>query len=197
MTPSADPLEDLDLRRLTLPLLAVLFIGLLALAPAFAEDPEPTEIKIAQPDTTKKADPPPDRGDTAWMLVSTGLVLLMVPGLALFYGGMVRRKNVLGTMMHSMVALAIIGIQWLLFGYCLAFGASQGGLIGWKPDFLGLNGVLSNQLFPGTHIPILRPLHVPGDVRHHHAGPDQRRRGRARSASGRIACSSSSGRSGL
>ena len=59
-----------------------------------------------------------DHGDTAWMLVSTGLVLLMVPGLALFYGGMVRRKNVLGTMMHSMVALAIIGIQWVLFGYC-------------------------------------------------------------------------------
>src|SRR5437588_10970777 len=58
-----------------------------------------------------------DSGDTAWMLTSTGLVLLMVPGLALFYGGMVRRKNVLGTMMHSMVALGLIGIQWLLFGY--------------------------------------------------------------------------------
>src|SRR5437879_9677184 len=106
-----------------------------------------------------KSEPPKeeaklDSGDTAWMLASTGLVLLMVPGLALFYGGMVRRKNVLGTMMHSMVALAIIGIQWLLFGYCLAFGASQSGLIGWKPAFLGLNDVLSNQLFPGTQIPI-------------------------------------------
>jgi ammonium transporter len=88
------------------------------------------------------------------MLVSTGLVLLMVPGLALFYGGMVRRKNVLGTMMHSMVALALIGIQWVLFGYCLAFGASQYGLIGWTPDFLGLQGVLSNQVFPETKIPI-------------------------------------------
>ena len=95
-----------------------------------------------------------DNGDTAWMLMSTGLVLLMVPGLALFYGGMVRRKNVLGTMMHSMVALAIIGIQWLLFGYSLAFGDSHGGLIGWSNDFLGLNGVLSDKLFPGTHIPI-------------------------------------------
>jgi Amt family ammonium transporter len=93
-------------------------------------------------------------GDTAWMLVSTGLVLLMVPGLALFYGGMVRRKNVLGTMMHSMVALAIIGIQWLLFGYCLAFGHSQGGVIGWNSDFLGLGNVLSDKVFPGTHIPI-------------------------------------------
>src|SRR5262249_21385957 len=93
-------------------------------------------------------------GDTAWMLVSTGLVLLMVPGLALFYGGMVRRKNVLGTMMHSMVALAIIGIQWVLFGYCLAFGASRSGLIGWNADFLGLGNVLSKDIFPGTHIPI-------------------------------------------
>jgi Amt family ammonium transporter len=95
-----------------------------------------------------------DSGDTAWMLVSTGLVLLMVPGLALFYGGMVRRKNVLGTMMHSMVALAIIGIQWLLFGYSLAFGQSQGGFLGWTSDYLGLSGVLSNKVFPGTHIPI-------------------------------------------
>ena len=59
------------------------------------------------------------------MLVSTGLVLLMVPGLALFYGGMVRHKNVLGTMMQSMVALGLIGTVWLLFGYALAFGDSQ------------------------------------------------------------------------
>jgi ammonium transporter len=78
----------------------------------------------------------------------------MVPGLALFYGGMVRRKNVLGTMMHSMVALAIIGIQWVLYGYALAFGDSHGGVIGWKADFLGLGNVLSDAVFPGTHIPI-------------------------------------------
>ncbi len=95
-----------------------------------------------------------DHGDTAWMLVSTGLVLLMVPGLALFYGGMVRRKNVLGTMMHSMAALAIIGIQWVLLGYCLAFGDSQGGWIGWSTNFLGLQGVSPDQAFPGTKIPI-------------------------------------------
>src|SRR5437868_15370158 len=89
------------------------------------------------------------------MLVATGLVLLMVPGLALFYGGMVRRKNVLGTMMHSMVALAIIGIQWVLFGYCLAFGKSQGGFIGWDSDLLGLFNVRSSAVFPNTHIPVL------------------------------------------
>ncbi len=105
-------------------------------------------------DETNSAAPKIDKGDTAWMLVSTGLVLLMVPGLALFYGGMVRRKNVLGTMMHSMVALAVIGIQWFLFGYCLAFGDSQGGVIGWSSRLLGLNGVLSNEVFPGTQIPI-------------------------------------------
>src|ERR1700675_809104 len=88
------------------------------------------------------------------MLVSTGLVLLMVPGLALFYGGMVRRKNVLGTMMQSMVTLAVIGIQWALFGYSLAFGTSHGGLIGWSADFLGLSGVSPDALFPGTKVPI-------------------------------------------
>jgi ammonium transporter len=95
-----------------------------------------------------------DKGDTAWMLGSTGLVLLMVPGLALFYGGMVRRKNILGTMMQSMVALSLIGVQWLLFGYCLAFGASQEGFLGWSTDFLGLHGVKPSQLVPGTNIPI-------------------------------------------
>jgi ammonium transporter len=88
------------------------------------------------------------------MLASTGLVLLMVPGLALFYGGMVRRKNVLGTMMHSMVALGLIGIQWLLFGYALAFGDSQGGFIGWSAKLVGLQGILPDDLFPGTRIPV-------------------------------------------
>jgi Amt family ammonium transporter len=99
--------------------------------------------------------PGPDSGDVAWVLVSTALVLLMVPGLALFYGGMVRRKNVLGTMMHSMVALAIIGIQWIVFGYALAFGDSWHGLVGWSGSLVGLHEVDPTQLFPGTHIPVL------------------------------------------
>ncbi len=110
---------------------------------------------VARADDAKPPEPPKlDTGDTAWMLISTGLVLLMVPGLALFYGGMVRRKNILGTMMHSMVALALIGIQWVLFGYCLAFGDSSGGLIGWSSNYLGLNGVMPDNLFPGTSIPV-------------------------------------------
>src|SRR5688572_928653 len=72
-----------------------------------------------------------DPGSTAWMLASSALVLLMVPGLALFYGGMVRKKNVLTTMMMSFVAMAVIGVQWVAWGYALAFGKSIGGVIGW------------------------------------------------------------------
>jgi Amt family ammonium transporter len=81
-----------------------------------------------------------DAGDTAWLLVATALVMLMTPGLALFYGGMVRRKNVLGTMMHSIMALGIISIQWVLVGYTLAFGPSLHGFIGML-SWLGLHGV--------------------------------------------------------
>ena len=69
-------------------------------------------------------------GDTAWLLISAALVLFMVPGLALFYGGMVRRKNVLSTLMHSFVAVPIVSILWVAFGYSLAFGPSHKGLIG-------------------------------------------------------------------
>ena len=64
-------------------------------------------------------------GDTAWLLVSTALVMLMTPGLALFYGGMVQRKNVLSTFMHSFFALALVSVQWGLVGYSLAFGGSS------------------------------------------------------------------------
>jgi Amt family ammonium transporter len=71
-----------------------------------------------------------DTGDTAWILVSTALVMLMTPGLAMFYGGMVRRKNVLGTIMHSFIAIALISLQWVLFGYSLSFGPDVKGLIG-------------------------------------------------------------------
>jgi Amt family ammonium transporter len=79
-------------------------------------------------------------GDTAWILISTALVMLMTPGLALFYGGMVRRKNVLSTMMMSFAILAVIGILWVLYGYTLAFGPDKGGIIGGL-DWIGLSGV--------------------------------------------------------
>jgi len=71
-----------------------------------------------------------DSGDTAWLLVSTALVLLMTPGLALFYGGMVRKRNVLATILQSLFALAIVSVQWVLIGYSLAFGHSHLGVIG-------------------------------------------------------------------
>jgi Amt family ammonium transporter len=71
-----------------------------------------------------------DSGDTAWMLMASALVLLMTPGLALFYGGMVRRKNVLNTYMFSFFALALVSVQWVLFGYSLTFGKTHGGFIG-------------------------------------------------------------------
>jgi ammonium transporter, Amt family len=81
-----------------------------------------------------------DAGHTAWMLVSTALVLLMTPGLALFYAGMVRSRNVLSTCMHSFAALGVITVQWALIGYSLAFGADVAGVVG-NLDFALLRGV--------------------------------------------------------
>ncbi|HYZ10931.1 MAG TPA: ammonium transporter [Actinomycetota bacterium] len=81
-----------------------------------------------------------DAGDTAWLLTSTALVMFMTPGLALFYGGLVRTKNVLGTIMQSLVALGIVSVLWVLVGYTLSFGPSIGGLIGGL-DFLGFREV--------------------------------------------------------
>ena len=82
-----------------------------------------------------------DKGDTAWMLTSAALVLMMtIPGLFLFYGGLVRGKNALGTIMQSFIIVALISIQWVLFGYSLSFGPDIGGFIG-SLDWVGLNGV--------------------------------------------------------
>ena len=79
-------------------------------------------------------------GDTAWVLTSSVLVLMMVaPGLALFYAGLVRRKNVLATLMQSFILLAMISVQWVLWGYSLAFGPDIGGVIG-NLKYLGLAG---------------------------------------------------------
>nr|MBA3532337.1 ammonium transporter [Ardenticatenales bacterium] len=78
--------------------------------------------------------------DTAWVLISTALVMLMTPGLALFYGGLVRQKNVLSTLMHSFFMLALISVQWVLWGYTLAFGPDKGGVIGGL-EWMGLAGV--------------------------------------------------------
>ncbi len=82
---------------------------------------------------TPTAPPKIDTGDTAWMLASAALVLLMTPGLGLFYGGMVRTKNVLGTIMHRFIIIGLITVQWTLWGYSLAFGPDVGGMIGKFP----------------------------------------------------------------
>jgi ammonium transporter, Amt family len=79
-------------------------------------------------------------GDTAWVLASAALVMLMTPALGFFYGGLVRRKNVLATIMHSFFILALISVQWVLWGYTLAFGPDKGGIIGGL-EWFGLKGV--------------------------------------------------------
>jgi Amt family ammonium transporter len=81
-----------------------------------------------------------DSGDTTWILVSSALVLVMTPALAFFYGGMVRKKNVLSTLNLSFIMMCLISVQWLLYGYSLAFGPDMGGIIGGL-DFLGFAGV--------------------------------------------------------
>ncbi|MDP2660888.1 MAG: ammonium transporter [Dehalococcoidia bacterium] len=79
-------------------------------------------------------------GDTAWILASSALVMIMTPALGFFYGGMVRHKNALSTIMHSFVIIALISVQWVLWGYSLAFGPDHWGIIGGL-DWFGLNGV--------------------------------------------------------
>ncbi len=96
-----------------------------------------------------------DSGSTAWMMVSTALVMFMIPGLALFYAGMIRKKNVLATMMHSYTALVVVCLQWMVVGYMLAFGGDQHGLIGWQPRDILLIGMNPKHLVlqGGTYIP--------------------------------------------
>ncbi len=91
-----------------------------------------------------------DSGATAWMLTSTALVLLMIPGLAMFYGGLVRSKNVLGTIMHSFVAMGIISVLWVVVGYSMSFGGNiLGGWFGWNKDYFFLKGIDTKIMAPG------------------------------------------------
>jgi len=108
-------------------LILFLFLSLFVVGAAFAEAPASSPPKV-------------DTGDTSWILISSALVMLMTPGLALFYGGMVRAKNVLGTIMQSFIALGVISIQWVLYGYSLAFGPDIGHVIG-SLGWIGLRGV--------------------------------------------------------
>ncbi len=108
----------------------------------------------------------PNTGDTAWMLASSALVLLMTPGLAFFYGGMVRSKNVLNMIMMSIGAMGLIGVLWSLYGYSMAFGDNKFGVIGDPAQFFGLKGLIGgnsadavkdaagNITTPEVHIPL-------------------------------------------
>jgi ammonium transporter, Amt family len=114
-----------------------------AAAPAAAvAAPAPAAPAAAAP-APKNVDPILNTGDTAWMLTASALVLFMIPGLALFSGGMVRQKNVLSTMMHSFVAMGIVGVQWVVIGYSLSFAPDLGhGLLGNFSKAM-LNGLIS------------------------------------------------------
>lgn len=91
-----------------------------------------------------------DSGDTAWMLISTALVLMMTPGLAYFYGGMVKKKNVISTMLQSFISMAVITIIWVVVGFSLAFGKDIGGIIGDPSTFFMMSGVFSGKHWPGA-----------------------------------------------
>jgi Amt family ammonium transporter len=130
-------------------LLAVAFLTISFRISAFGQQTEqspatPPAVVAPAPASTPVApvaQPKIDKGDTAWMLTSSALVLMMtIPGLFLFYGGLVRRKNALGTIMHSFIIVAVVSIQWVLWGYSLAFGPDVGGLVG-SLAWVGLSGV--------------------------------------------------------
>jgi Amt family ammonium transporter len=110
--------------------------GLLVPLAALAEEAVPAAAEAA---------PTLSAGDTAWLLISAALVLLMLPGLALFYGGMVRSKNVLSTMMHSFVVMGLIAVQWVVVGYTIGFGDDVSGFMGGFNKLM-LNGVTVDSL---------------------------------------------------
>lgn len=105
-------------------------------------------IKPAADYVPGAADPQYNSSDIAWVLVSTALVFLMTPGLAFFYGGMVNRKNVISTMIKSVVAAGIVGVLWVVCGFSLAFGESINGLIGSPSTYAFYNGVKSGAAWP-------------------------------------------------
>ncbi|KWT82648.1 ammonium transporter [Candidatus Magnetominusculus xianensis] len=129
------------MKRFVMLILAACIVFLAAAA--FGEDAAPPPPKVV------------NSGDTAWMLVSTALVMLMTPGLGLFYAGMVRRKNVLGTIMQSFSMLCMVSVIWVLWGYTLSFGPDKlGGLIGGL-EWFGLNTVGQEPSNYATTIPHL------------------------------------------
>jgi Amt family ammonium transporter len=128
-----------------LPVLLALLSGTSTQAQETPSAPAPA-VSAPVPTAAPAPSAPPaapkiDKGDNAWMLTSSALVLMMtIPGLFLFYGGLVRSKNVLGTIMHSFILVGVVTLQWVLWGYSVAFGPDIGGLFG-SLAWVGLNGV--------------------------------------------------------
>ncbi|MFC3351322.1 ammonium transporter [Streptomyces echinoruber] len=105
--------------------------------------------------TTLAAEAPKlSAADTGFMLICSALVMLMTPGLAFFYGGMVRVKSTLNMLMMSFVSLGIVTLLWVVYGFSLSFGTDHGGLIGWENDFFGFGGIGKTDLWPGYGIPV-------------------------------------------
>jgi len=124
-------------RPVRLPLLILALIGIVALLPSPINPSDTSMI---------------NSGDTAWMLTATALVLFMTPGVSFFYGGMVRRGSVVSTMLQSFIAMGIVSLLWIVYGFSLAFGTSVGGIIGNPTTFALMNnvGVQPNADFAGT-----------------------------------------------
>jgi Amt family ammonium transporter len=145
---SATARRTSTVKQLTLGAIALLIVGATATTVLAQSAPPAAPAGNASTATPAPAAAPAapapskiDKGDTAWILTSSALVLMMTaPGLALFYGGMVRSKNALATLMQSFIIMALISVQWVLWGYSLAFGPDKGGLIGGL-EWVGLNGV--------------------------------------------------------
>ncbi len=112
--------------------------------------------------------------DTAWVLYSAAMVMLMLPGLALFYGGMVQRKNVLSSLMHSFGPLGILGLLWIIVGYSLSFTGGN-WFIGGLSQFM----LMGTTVIRLRHNPDIRLCDVSGNVRNNNTGIDQRRHSRA------------------
>ncbi|MEV1083692.1 ammonium transporter [Streptomyces sp. NPDC050211] len=93
--------------------------------------------------------------NTGFMLICSALVLLMTPGLAFFYGGMVRVKSTLNMLMMSFISIGIVTILWVLYGFSMAFGSDNGSIIGWTSDYVGLSGIETGDLWSGYTIPVL------------------------------------------
>ncbi|WP_308434946.1 ammonium transporter [Nocardia jinanensis] len=100
----------------------------------------------------------PNAGDTAWILTSAALVLLMTPGLAFFYGGMVRGKNVLNMIMMSISAMAVVTVLWVLYGFSVAFGTDKGGLVGDPGQFFGLKTLIAGFGDESAGVPLIGTL---------------------------------------